>query len=95
MKEKTLMAEMRVDIEKVRNIEVLEINLQLLHPPETRKVQKTSRPVLPFQGYPAPMPAKMGQQRENNYTRSNIQSLPKSANVRVNSVMVNVRTTTG
>lgn len=92
MKAAKLMAEMKVGLEKIRNKDAMEINLRLSHPPEERRYRQPSRPGPPYPGYPPPMTARKEYPRENYDVRRGV-DLHKGANVRVNSVSVNVRTT--
>lgn len=80
MKEAKLTAVMKVGMEKIRNSEALEINLRLSQTPEAGRYQQPSRP---SPSYP----------RENSEARKSGSDFQKSANVRVNSVTINVRTT--
>ncbi|MFZ5649858.1 MAG: hypothetical protein ACOY4I_03245 [Bacillota bacterium] len=93
MKEDKLMAEMKVGMEKIRNSEALEINLHLSQPPEARRRQPPSRPRPSYPGYPPPATGRRDYPGENSEARKSGSEFHKSANVRVNSVSVNVRTT--
>ncbi len=92
MKKRMLMAEMRVDIEKIRNIESLEINIGLLYPQETRKYHQSAEPVTFHPGRQLLTPErKAGHQMDNKFkTRSN--NSHNMASVKVKSVSVNVIT---
>lgn len=92
MKEAKLIAEMKVSLEQIRSTDAMEINLRLTHPPEERKYPQPSRPGPPYRGYPPPMPVRKEYPRED-YDAGRGAGMQTGANVRVNSVSVNVRTT--
>lgn len=80
MKEAKLTAEMKVGMEKIRNSEALEINLRLSQTPEAGRYKQPPRPGPSYPG-------------ENSGAGKRGGDFQKNANVRVNSVTINVRTT--
>lgn len=87
MKERILMAEMKVDIEMIRSIKVMEINLRLSYPPEARRNQ----PALPASFRPGYQASEGRIMKDSNTGKSN-SNLQNSPSVRVNSISVNVTT---
>lgn len=94
MKDWALMAERKVEMGKIRGIKALEINLQLLYPPETRLYYDPTRAVSSAQGYPQPMPSrKKGYAWENRDAGRSGSMPPQRASVKVNSVLASVTAT--
>lgn len=86
MKERILLAEKKLDKEKLHNVGALEINLQLSSLPDKRIYHQPSKSVSPDRDYPNLMP------KGYPYITKKTEDLPKSASVRVNAVSVNVNT---
>lgn len=88
MKERILLAEKKFDKETLHNVGALELNLQLLCPPDTRIYHQPSKTASPDRDYPHLIPKRKGY----HYNTKKTEDLPKSASVRVNAVTVNVNT---
>lgn len=92
MEDRILMAEIKVEMKKTLNIDILEINLQLSCPLETRGSLQTSKSMPSYPDYPMLMPERKGYAKQNHDIGAYDNDLQERANVRVNSVIVNVKT---
>lgn len=93
MNGRIFLAEMVIEAVKLHDIEALEINLDISPPPEARGYRQSLHPGSPGPGYPLTAPERNGYHRTGYETKKTGGDLPKSANVRVNSLTVNVKTT--
>lgn len=91
MKEAILQAEVNVNMAQINRDKNIEINLLLAGPGETRRYRQIQRPVNSHSGYPSSMPERKGY-TGGDADDGKYRGFESKANVKVNTVLVNVNT---